>query len=231
MKSKKVTMLVAALVVAVVAAAGIGYATTYTAKTTNSDNTLGSTYLTIEQGATGKYTENFLTKIYFDTETEKAADAQTATTTYTPVYEYDNTYTASTSGTYALISKVITITIGHKDNGQASGTLIVEATEGFTKATGFTYDMVIKTGSSGVAGGTAGTFTDADPDTGAKAKWTFTVDLPQAANETKVYSIALFVKGSTTNSTDAAAIGFVGDTTAQVKSKFTFTVSAAVTNS
>ncbi|MBO6084541.1 MAG: hypothetical protein J6O90_05630, partial [Candidatus Methanomethylophilaceae archaeon] len=69
MKSKKVTMLAAALVVAVVAAAGIGYAaTSFTATTTNSGNGLDSTYIVMSQTtATTAYGENMLKDVYFNT--------------------------------------------------------------------------------------------------------------------------------------------------------------------
>ena len=63
-------MLAAALVVAVVAAAGIGFATAYTGTTTNSENTVDVTYVTLSQGGTAKYNGvSFIDDNYFNTTT------------------------------------------------------------------------------------------------------------------------------------------------------------------
>ena len=98
MKSKKVTMLVAALVVAVVAAAGIGYATAtvYKAETTNANNSIDVTYIRLSQDGDAAYTAatSFIDGNYFNTVTTSNADNGT---TYTVTGDVTVTVAQSTN--------------------------------------------------------------------------------------------------------------------------------------
>ena len=72
MKSKKVTMLAVALVVAVVAAAGIGYAVNYTGSTSNENNAVDVMYVTLSQTGDARYNlaASFIGKEYCNTVTD-----------------------------------------------------------------------------------------------------------------------------------------------------------------
>jgi len=227
MKSKKVTMLAAALVVAVVAAAAIGYATAYTATTENDNNSLKSTYLTISQGGDGAYTDNFFTKLFYNTETTatKTNDVWVDTVTYKPVLDYDGDYTKSGEKTLALVSNVLILTVTPMNNDQETAQLVVTATE-FTPNTDLTYTMIVATGyneqTGAFTGATAGTFSPT-----AKT-WTFTsVGINKTTDKT-LY-VALFISGNTTTAIETAdhtvCAGFAGSA-ATDKTGFKFVLTA-----
>ena len=152
MKSKKVTMLAAALVVAVVALAGVGYAaTTYRAETTNDTNTLASTYLTVTQTSGASYSTPMFDKVYFDTKnvTNDTTIKYTPVTTHTFEDSTTDTFTATgdRTGTYALISKSVTLSIVQVNGAATEATMDVSVTN-FTKIDSLKYTMVVgnKTG-------------------------------------------------------------------------------------
>ena len=235
-------MLVAALVVAVVALAGIGYATSpeYKATTTNNDNTLDSTYIVLKQGEDGKYFDLF-EAIYYNTVTTKASTDASEVTTYTPVYDYlldqTNGYqkiSGEQTGAYALVSKVLTLNIEKTNSNASSAKMTIEASN-FTGITGLKYTMVLvkDPGSS-----TAIPVTyqdDVTEATNGKAVWEIDIALNNTAGEGYTaqnapteYAVYLFVSlaNSATPATPAEgqsmATGGFGSTT--TKSIFTFTV-------
>ena len=235
MKSKKVTMIAAALVVAVVALAGIGYATTYKATTTNTDNSIASTYITLSQDGYGSYAGNFFDKVYFDTMTVKASGDSEATTTYTPVYTHvkntgaNDTYTpvtGTTVGDYALISLPLTITIAKTNSTQTLATMKVTVTH-FAKLSGLDYTMilgsiddttkVITATKTAVYGGESGNTTD----------WTF--ENVSISDNSTSYKVFLFISADSALSaeTNLNTVGFnVSTTSDDTDSVFTFVVTA-----
>ena len=143
-------MLAAALVVAVVAAAGIGYATQYTAQTSNDGNTLESTYIVISETGGTAY-KDILTKVWFNTINTGTNNGTTVSsvTTYKPVYTHtigtDNIAVAGTSsapGTYAKISDDLTLTfdMGHTTDTTASFTVTISD---FTAVNDIQYTMLL----------------------------------------------------------------------------------------
>jgi hypothetical protein len=169
MKSKKVTMLAAALVVAVVALAGVGYAaTTYKATTSNSGNTMESTYITLAQGGQGSYAvDKFFTSIYFDTVNKTDAN----TFYYTPVYTHklDNHVFVPLSdtvtvGDYACVTDPIQLTISKVNSTDTSVEIVVTPTT-LTPVNGLEYTMVLDGAAEGISDTYSATF--------ANGKWTF----------------------------------------------------------
>ena len=244
MKSKKVTMLAAALVVAVVALAGIGYAaTSYTAKTTNTDNGLNSVYLTATQGGSGDYTNNFFTGVYFNSENTKSTTDSTSVTVYKPVCDWkvvtsgdDKIYqpigTNATDGTLAKVSNVLKLRIDSNNNAAETATVAVKATTGFTPVAGLTYTIILAT-----PGTEAGTFklvgTPAALTTGDT--WSFS-SVPIAkiddTSQYVEYSVIMFISGTTTGAMDSHA-GFAAapstpddDTTSETIFEFTVTATS-----
>lgn len=162
MNTSKKTMLAAALAVAVVALAGVGYALSYTATTTNGGNSLDAKYVTLSQDATA-FSANILTSIYYDTVQDTASAYK-----YYPVSDYalndaGTVYTHLTTGHshagYALISEPISLTVDNSHSTSAtSGTFVVTAT-GFDVGD-LTITMVLgqkdtTTGDITIAGGKA----------------------------------------------------------------------------
>lgn len=234
MKSKKVTMLAAALVVAVVAAAGIGYAavTSYKATTENTNNALDSTYLTVTQSGgegAGAYTYNFLKNLYFDSE-----NTAENVTKYTPVYdcvvgEEGGTVSEETTGAnMAKISKDLSLKIV-PTNSDAENVSITVTTENFHHVTGFTYTMVLLDTTGKIVKKVTNNNTDG---------WSFgTVALNQEGDKAAdtTYTVMLFLSGSVTTSSTVSMnehAGFAPSTaTGTDLTKFTFTVEAQVTSS
>lgn len=251
MKSKKVTMLVAALVVAVVALAGIGYATSpaYKATTTNNDNTLDSTYLVLKQsdnGSGGAYFDLF-EAIYYNTMTTKAAATTeepnpVEVTTYTPVFDYkkdSSSYqkiTGEEVGTMALVSKALILNIERTNSSGTDATMKIEA-DNFTGITGLKYTMVLVKDPSGTAIPVVTTTADVTTPTSGKAVWSIPITLNDNTdhNATTQYAVYLFVSLAD-SSTPAApaegqsmATGGFGSTS--TKSTFTFTVTVPAVTS
>ena len=226
MKSKKVTMLAAALVVAVVAAAGIGYAavSNYTATTSNTNNTLDSTYITVNQGGTGTYDSNtFFKGLYFDT-----VNVSDGEFNYYPVCDYtisaDDVPAAKTDMTdrhtgYAKVSEDLQLTVVKANSKVESLSLTIEATN-FTPVTGLSYTMVIFDNAT-TPNYVAKTITTGNT-------WTFndTLSIDAGLNASAVYTVALYISATsgTPCTTAPTHAGFQqGGTT----SSFNFTFSAA----
>lgn len=155
MQNKKVTMLAAVLAVTIIAMAGVGYAASYTAKTTNTDNYMDSTYVTLTQSSgatpTAAYSGNFLTDLLFDTINE----TNDQTIKYVPVYtgnlSDDNVYDSTAeSKNVALISKDLTLNVTpSKQVDGKKATLTVSVGEGqFSPAPNLKYTMLITSADS-----------------------------------------------------------------------------------
>jgi hypothetical protein len=194
MQNKKVTMLAAVLAVTVIAMAGVGYAAVqYTATTTNTGNTMDSTYvvLTQDSGAeeSAAYSGNFLTDLYFDTENKTNKDTVTYTPVYTGtltshVYTPNPDVTSTTADAVALISNDLTlkVTPSKANPDGATGTLKVTVSGTFTKQTDLKYIMLL-------------TCDDADKPYKLSAEyndgWSFaSVNL----DKERIYSVQLFVQ-------------------------------------
>ena len=171
MKSKKVTMLAAALVVAVVAFAGVGYAavTQYKATTTNDANSASTTYITLTQGGSAKYDDaSFLDKLYFNSYNVESG------TSYSPIFDFktesaegvttlvelqtakDATELAADGVTtltnyYSRIGKDLTLTVAPTNSKADSFDLKITVLDNkFTPIAGLTYTfMLTKTTGSG----------------------------------------------------------------------------------
>ncbi|AMH94375.1 adhesin-like protein [methanogenic archaeon ISO4-H5] len=222
MQNKKVTMLAAVLAVTIIAMAGVGYALTYTATTTNTGNTMGNTYIKLTQDEAAAYDGEFLTKLYFDTE-NTAEDA----TTYKPVYTHIATTTEGqqftigaekTDNNVALVSNKLGLNIIPTNTGEQSVTLDVTVTNFHPENKGLKYTMVLSSNytddKTAFKADKIAYFTD--------GKWSFTgIDLNDA---TVSYTVLLFVSanGVPNGETGFAALDAVGD----AQNKFTFTVTA-----
>ena len=230
MKSKKVTMLAAALVVAVVALAGVGYAavSNYNATTTNTNNSLDSTYLTATQGGEGAYTVNFLTNMYFDSE-----NTALNVTKYTPVYDTNVNLSAKTITTTdcnaAKISKDLSLTIV-PTNSNAQNVDITVTTTNFSAVSTFDYILVLTKSSA------PGTIVAGAVNTGNG--WVIEdVPLDQSSGSaaSTTYVVNLYINGSVTTSTGDNAVsmdehaGFAASTAETAnKTTFLFTIVADV---
>lgn len=225
MKSKKVTMLAVALVVGVVAvAAGIGYATTYTATTTNTDNNADAAYIVVSQDGTGKYDDDWLTKVYFDTVNESAGVNK-----YTLKKDWGitgNTITKNpeSGATSSLISGALNIVVvGTNSTDQAFD--ITVSTSDLTAIEGLSYRLVIasavdKTGNE-VTAVTAITSKVVDSSTNP-TKWAFT-DIPAttgSAGNGNYYLLMFIEGGDGISAVPGATAGFDAD------SEFTIVVTA-----
>ena len=236
MKSKKVTMLAAALVVAVVAAAGIGYATSpaFKATTSNGENVLQSTYIVMKQDGNGAYFDLF-SAIYFDTVTSKASATAAEVTTYTPVCSYveaDGQFKAPTgteTATFALVSKPLTLEITKNNASSETATMEIEA-DNFTSVTGLKYTMVlVKDPGSSTA--IPNTYKAAcTTATSGKAVWSIPIALNSGDNST-TYAVYLFVslanQGTSAVPANGESIETAGFGSSTTKSTFTFTATIA----
>jgi hypothetical protein len=243
MQNKKVTMLAAVLAVTVVAMAGVGYAVTYKATTTNDNNSMDSTYVVLSQSGAAKYSEDFLANLYFDTNTVWQAPAEGETegkdkTTYTPVCTgvFDasaQTYTAAADAqgatlNAALISNALDLVVKPINSTAANGTLTVlvknvkgETTTDPVLNPNLHYYMVIKDKASGGA-------SKAIECTNVQTGWVFT-SLPVGSTE-KTYSVQLVVTLNGT-SCEKDSTGFAQETVAQgeTASKTVFSFSLDLT--
>ena len=198
MQTKKTTMLAAVLAVAIIALAGAGYATQYSATTTNTGNTMGVTYLTMTQSGTNSaYEQNFLTDLLFD-----SANSGTSTsnsTTYTPVLTgklANNAYTAEQDdNNVAKISKDLVLNITPTGTNPGTINLAVKVLDNaFSANTLLTYTMVI----SGVASA------DYDPDKGG---WFFeNLSLQNSGSTALTVFLVVKLAGNTTSLTPAQAV-------------------------
>ena len=233
-------MLAAALVVAVVAAAGIGYAAVsqYTATTENSNNTIGSTYIVISQENGPVYaTATLFDKVYFDTSTKYNATAQAVQTIYTPVYTHHNTTLAQSTFVqnpdpyapgegdtqYALISVPLTLKIAKTNSGATTADIDVTVTN-FNKLDGIDYTMVIATSNSTVSTITA--TSNGVEDVAAAADntgvWSFEGITLGSGNDGEItYVVFILVKGSINAEADTLGFNLAGG-----DSVFTFKVTA-----
>jgi hypothetical protein len=225
MKSKKVTMLAAALVVAVVAAAGIGFATTYTATTTNTENNAQSAYLLIEQTGTGEgtaaYDGNWLTKVYFNTTNNAANDNDYELITEWGIDSNNTISKSATTKNLALISKNLDIEVT-KVNSTDSQLDVVVTTENLTPIDdAVSYMMAlgeyeVDPTTSAVTISNA-VLVPGNTDSNGKTTWTFT----GAVTNDLTFSLLIFLQCSELFDSDpGATAGFDED------SQFKITVSA-----
>ena len=224
MKSKKVTMLAAALVVAVVAVAGIGYAATFTAQTTNTDNGLDSTYIVMSQtSASTAYGENMLKDVYFSTVNTDANETE-----FLPVYDVSvatvgetKTYTlnATTSATLMSASNVLTLAF-EKQNFEEDTVNLVVTADGFDPIEGLTYYMVL--------GNTSGNSVTMVKEAPYNNGWTFS-GLDISANEPS-FDVYIFIGGTVDSDAENIdkidSVGF--SNTEDLATTFTFVATATV---
>ena len=249
MKSKKVTMLAAALVVAVVALAGVGYATSYKATTTNDGNDLETTYLVIKQTSGAAYNLDLFKAVFFDTETTGTVSGTEGNytyghiTKYTPVYDY---YLAENSSTYvadadttetcnaALISKPLVLSLQKTNSAQTTADLRVTVSN-FGAIEGITYTMILVASSSN---GNIVAYKTSDygaqeqvNNEGGWNGWYFSGVSIGAANSTDpvTYTVYLFLSAGAAVSevSTIASAGFNTGTGTDVKSTFTFEATAS----
>lgn len=148
MKANRKTMLIAAFAVAVIALAGVGYATAgiiFTGKTTSSSQNLENNNIVLKISETGAYTTNGITlKAYYNTNTSYSAS------------EYQTTYKFNTSDT-------ITYTLTADKTGTATASYALTFTYTDFTIDGATYkwqlngvDLTknVTTGTATVSGGT-----------------------------------------------------------------------------
>jgi len=235
MQTNKKTMLAAALVVAVVALAGVGYAVSHTAETTNTDNTLTAQSTVVTQDGDGRYdVASWTTDITFHSITEgvTTGSGQSAstevTTKYTPVYTHKIDGTSVTTGegvtglNYALASTVLSLTFTPSNETQGTFNLDVVATSGFTPTPGLEYILVIAPSGTTVASASyTATKVSTDYDNG----WSFTGlnfgTATAAGLATAVtYTVFLFVGVDETAPTGASIASGIDDATF----KFTATI-------
>ena len=204
MKSKKVTMLAAALVVAVVALAGVGYATQYTATTNNTENTAQAAYLIIEQtGNAATYDDDWLTKVFFDT-----VNTGSGTHTYTLKKEYGvNNGTISTSAEtkdMALISVPLGISITKHNSGDNALDITISTSDlkTSTQIAGLEYWIALGDVTSVTGGYSMANAKLAQGNVGADGTvWTFAGDSAISATGNSVtFSLLMFIKGAPTAS-------------------------------
>lgn len=195
MKSKKVTMLAAALVVAVIAAAGIGYATQYTATTTNSQNVMDSTYMTLKQDDQAGYTQNFFTGIVYNT-----VNVSASVNKYTPVFGYridaDTSKVVSTAGgteqaplplNMAKISKDLELTIDTTKSADTSVSLKVTVSD-FTPQTGLVYRLIVTNEDETIVTNGSPTYNNG---------WTIPLTVVANSATDNVFNVALYVECTT----------------------------------
>ena len=214
MKSKKVTMLAAALVVAVVAFAAVGYATTvYKAETQNGNNELDVTYVTLSQGGTAAYAKgSFIQDAYFNTvsewdqETSKEVITYTVTGDDTPNTGNKVTISIGETSEEAYIISNGNLTLSVKDTEGEDYTLKISTTEdmsagnlkisyyfGLLKSDG-TYIWCNAAGSS------------------VEGKTTWTIDSVPAGQDTAIpYTVVVAACGSTTTEPEASTDKIVFD--------------------
>lgn len=241
-------MLAAVLAVTVIAMAGVGYAVTYKATTTNDNNSMDSTYVVLSQSDAAKYSEDFLANLYFDTNTVWQAPAQGEEqgkdkTTYTPVYTgvFDasaETYTAAADAqgatlNAALISNALDLVVKPINSTAADGklTVLVKNVKGENATDpvlnpNLHYYMVIKDKTSGAS--KASECTNVQIGTNVQPGWVFT-SLPVGTTE-KTYSVQLVVTLNGT-SCETDSTGFAQKTVAQgeTASKTVFSFSLDLT--
>lgn len=227
-KTRKTTMIGAALAVAIIALAGAGYAavTQYTATTTNSNNSMGATYMTMTQDGTGEYTNSsFLTDLYFDSVT-----VSDNVINYTPVYTHNSTFGTDGDKTYALISvEDFVLNVAQTGTPVSTATLEITAKTGFTPTTGLDYTMVVMSNA-----GTAGAWiTKSTADVSGEDKtWTFTGDKAvslktDGATTLKVMLFVSLTAGTVSLDAEHAVSGFEGaNSTIQGKTTFEFKLTA-----
>ena len=206
-RKKKIVILTTVISIAVAILIGVGYATTFSGTSSNSDNSLGTTSLSLTQGGAGAYTASFLDSVYMNT-----VNTDALTTTYTPIYTHylDNGSLLSGVGNnLACISKPLTLTVHPNDNSQTSATITVTVTD-FTPSDGVTYTMVFEKG--GVA--QSATY---------NAGWTFNVTINADSDTT--FNVYLFISGSINS--PGSTFGFTNHTVdpAVTGSVFTFMIS------
>lgn len=243
-KTRKTTMIGAALAVAIIALAGAGYAavTQYTATTTNTNNYMDTTYMTVTQSGTGMYTTStFLTDLYFDSVTNYDADANPAVSVeYTPVYTHYSNYseTAPTGeGTpekaFALISNVLTLTVAQEGTPVDKVNIAVTAGGVCNFNPKLVYTLYIMSDATGAEPKTATDVSAAvtTTNTAADPTWTFQdVALSKTGNTT--LTVMLFVSlaqnvDSLTAEEATTGFGTGGETlTAQNTTSFEFKLTA-----
>jgi len=232
MKSKKVTMLAAALVVAVVALAGVGYAavTEYKATTTNTGNNLGYTYLKIEQTGAGAYNDEFFSAAYFNTVntgTYSSTAGVSSVTTYTPVNDYAMPVTNSeiaTGTAVALVSKILQLTITPENIGEKETANLEVTVNSLTPVDGLHYYMVLATSASNTY--TCVNVVEYQPVSPGSTSYSWNFGSIAIDNENaKDYYVMLFIGGNTTENatlTDINTAGF------SANCGFTFTLTETV---
>ncbi|MBQ3735527.1 MAG: hypothetical protein II855_01200 [Candidatus Methanomethylophilaceae archaeon] len=209
MKSKKVTMLVAALAVAVVALAGIGYATVaYTATTTNGNNTIDVTYVQLSQDGDAKYAKvSFIGKEYFNTVSAWTGDYNTGSEqiTYTVTGETPAVSPATNVSAY-IISKSgddgLKLKITDTDGALYKIDITANAAMG---GSGIHYYFGLQKGSDAIIWSA-----DEGQVSGSTTTWTInTVPAADVSAGGITYQVIVAAYGSTTTPpTDPSAISF-----------------------
>ncbi len=131
----KATVAGVAIAVLLMLLAGVGYAVTYTATTTNTQNTIDAKYITVvtKLGDSEDYTD-FLASIDFDTANSGGA------ITYTP--HYDSKIGGSATNNAALVSTASWKVLVSGNNLSGTYNLAVGVSD-FTPVAGLTYTMII----------------------------------------------------------------------------------------
>lgn len=185
MKANRKVMLGAALVVAIVAFAAVGYATVYKGTTENSGNSIGVTWVKLSQGDAAKYNgESFLGDIIFDTQ-NTGVDA----TTYTLAENWTAQYTGVTGAPSETAKKLdkgnLTLTLA--DTESASYTLKISTTDVWpTGFTGLTLYF-------GIATDLEDSSTFKWASAGSTSEWTIT------GVTAETYHVVVGVSGTATN--------------------------------
>ena len=235
MQTKKTTMLAAGLVVAIVALAGVGYALSYTAITTNTNNTMKPVFIEMTQSGADQYdADAFLEDLYFNTVDDEGE------LTYAPVLTHVYTESAGNSifteateqapanhinVDYALLGKGITLSVNFVNVVAGTTLSLAIQAENFNSVAGLSYFFGIGTESQGVI--TIATAQSASIATANQNTWTITgLTVPEAdqqGNQTATWNLFLFVK-TTSGPIDEGSVGF--DFSQDKTVNFTFTLTA-----
>lgn len=212
MKAKKKTMLIAAFAVAIVALAGVGYAAVYTATTTNTANSLTSTYIVLTQTGGDTYATDWLSTIYYDT----VNTTSSSNTEYTPVWsggKYFNTNVINTTEGDVRVTSIVNnaLSINVKSTDAVSGRTLTIASDTALPA-GLTYYLSYKIGD----GASAAKTLSLDGD--GKVSDSITGISVTAGGNTVISELAIYVSADASSTTEpSAAINGI---------TFTFTMSA-----
>lgn len=159
MKSNKKTMIAAALAVAVVALAGVGYATldSYKAVTINGNNDLDSEYLVLSQSGNGMYQGDLFKEdsFFYDTLNfwNTSATPAATVTLYKPLADKDiSAAGVVTDGDeYALVSDEFNLVIDKTHASDVNSVKLDITVTNFVPVPGLSYVIVLSGGESSTA--------------------------------------------------------------------------------